>query len=109
MLYKEFLVGNKEYKLRLRTRDVITVEKLIGCNPLSIFGTKGDEIPTVTTMVTIFHSALQAYEHGITLDRAYDIFDEWITEGHTITEFVPIILELYKVSGLIKNDNTEKN
>lgn len=109
MLYFDFEAGNKAYKLRLNTRNTVALEKLLGCNPLSIFGA-GDTIPTITIMVTILYSALQQYHHGITLDNAYDIFDEYIADGHSATDFIPVILEIYKVSGLIQKDTkTEKN
>lgn len=109
MMYTEFTAGNRDYKLRLTTRAIVELEKKLGCNPLSIFG-DGETIPTVTTMVYILHSALQEYEHGITLEKAFSLFDEYLTD-HTITDFLPVIIELYKVSGLIKNEdiNTEKN
>jgi hypothetical protein len=108
MLYVDFNAGNKEYKLRLNTRDVISLEKGLGCNPLAIFG-NGDTIPTITTMVRILHSSMRKYHHNITLDDAYDIFDEWLEDGHTITDFIQIIIDIYKVSGLIKNEVEEKN
>lgn len=109
MMYVDFTVNNKDYKLRLNTRNIVSLEKQLGCNPLSIFGS-GDTIPTVTTMVTILHASLQQYQHNITLTDAYDIFDSWIADGNTTVDFVPTILEIYKVSGIIpKEAETEKN
>lgn len=103
MLYFDFEAGNKAYKLRLNTRNTVQLERALGCNPLSIFG-DGDTIPTVTAMVQILHASLQAMEHGITLEKAYDIFDAWLEDGHSATDFIPIVLEIYKVSGIIRND-----
>ena len=111
MLFYEFEVGNKAYKLRLSTRNMLALEKAIGCNPLAIFGI-GDTIPPITTMVNILFYSLQQYEHGITLNDAYDIFDQWLDEEHTVTDFIQIIIEVYKVSGIIKDTQgelTEKN
>lgn len=109
MLYYELTVGEKTYKLRLNTRNTVALEKQLGCNPLSIFG-NGDTIPTVTTMVNILHYSLQQYHHGITLNNAYDIFDEYIADGNTSTDFIPVIVDIFKVSGIIKEEgNSEKN
>lgn len=108
MLYTEFKVDNEVYKLRLRTRDIITLEKLINENPLSIFG-NGDTIPTVTTMVYILHTSMQAYHHGISLNDAFDIFDKWLADDNSVTDFLAVIVDLYKVSGIIKNDKEAKN
>ena len=109
MNYIDFTAGNKDYKLRLNTRNTILLEKQLGCNPLSIFG-DGETIPTITTMVAILHASLQQYNHGISLNDAYDIFDAWLGDGNSTTDFIPIILEIYKASGIIPKDEVdEKN
>ena len=110
MTYVDFSAGNKEYKLRLTTRNIVSLEKALGCNPLSIFG-DGETIPTITTMVSVLHASLQSLHHGITMNDAYDIFDDYL-EDHAMTEFLPVIVEIYKVSGLMreaKNEENEKN
>ena len=110
MKYVDFKAGNKEYKLRLTTRNIVSLEKALGCNPLSIFG-DGETIPTITTMVSVLHASLQSLHHGITMNDAYDIFDAYL-EDHAMTEFLPVIVEIYKVSGLMreaKNEENEKN
>ena len=93
MNYIDFEAGNKAYRLRLTTRALVALEKQIGCNPLAIFG-NGDSIPTITVMVAILHASLQAYNHGITMDDAYDIFDDYLADGHTMTDFLPVIIAL---------------
>lgn len=109
MMYVDFEAGNKVYKLRLNTRNTVALEKALGCNPISIFG-NGDTLPTVTTLVTILWASLQQYQHNITVNDAYDIFDAYLEDGHSATDFVTVVLELYKVSGLIpKEVENEKN
>lgn len=109
MMYFDFEAGGKAYKLRLNTRNTIALEKQLGCNPLAIFG-NGESIPTVTAMVNVLHASLQPYHHGITLNDAFDIFDSYLNDGNSATDFINIILEVYKVSGLIKVEAaTEKN
>lgn len=105
MMYVDFNAGNKDYKLRLNTRNIVALEKQLGCNPLSIFG-DGSRFPTITEMVAILWASLQALNHGISLNDAYDIFDAYLEEN-SATDFLPIILEIYKTSGLINNDATE--
>ena len=109
MMYIDFNVGNKDYKLRLSIRNTVALEKQLGCNPIAIFG-DGDKLPTITQMVAILHASLLQYNHGIGLNDAFEIFESWLEEGHTITDFIPIIIDIYKVSGIIQNDKTtEKN
>lgn len=107
MMYVDFTAGNKNYKLRLSTRNVVMLEKQLGCNPLMVFG-DGDKIPTVTEMVYILYTSLLQYNHGISLNDAYDIFDDYLADGNSATDFIAIILEIYKVSGLINIDEVEE-
>lgn len=109
MMYYEFSAGSKEYKLRLNTRNVVELEKKLGCNPIMIFGIEGDRIPTVSTMVVILHASLQTYNHGITLNDAYDIFDAYLEDGHTSVDFIKVIMEIYKASGIVPKEENEKN
>lgn len=112
MMYYDFKAGNSEYKLRLNTRNIVALEKQLGCNPIMIFGADGESIPTVSAMVVILHAALQTYNHGINMDKAYDIFDEYLADGNTSIDFVKVILEIYKASGIVpttEENNSEKN
>lgn len=108
MLYVDFSAGNKDYKLRLNTRNVVALEKAVGCNPLAIFG-NGETLPTITTMVNVLHASLQHFHHGITLNDAYEIFDAYLDEGNSITDFIKVIIDIYKTSGLIPEGYNEKN
>lgn len=110
MLYIDFATDKETYKLRLNTRNVVALEKQLGCNPLAIFG-DGETIPTIGTMVTVLHAALQQYHHDIDKDKAYDIFDEWLESGNDAVKFVNVILDIYKVSGLVPKEveKDEKN
>ena len=108
MNYIDFTAGNEQYKLRLSTRAIVALESKIGCNPLTIFGA-GDTVPTITTMVYVLHAALQQLNHGITINDAYDIFDKWLADGNAMTDFIPVIIDIYRVSGLINAEDTEKN
>ena len=112
MMYVDFEARNKNYKLRLNTRNIVTLEKQLGCNPLMIFGNDGDKFPTVTEMVNILYCSLIQYNHGITINDAFDIFDDYLADGHSATDFIQVIVDIFKVSGLMDNDkenNSEKN
>ena len=69
----------------------MVLEKQLGCNPLTIFN-NAEEIPTVTTMVNILYASLLQYNHGIGLDDAFTIFDEYLADGNTATDFLKVIL-----------------
>ncbi len=104
MNFINFEVGNNTYKLRLNTRNIVMLEKQLGCNPLNIFGANYDTVPTITVMVAILHASMQQLNHGISINDAYDIFDDYLADGHATTDFIPVIMELYKASGIIPKD-----
>lgn len=112
MNYIDFNAGNNTYKLRLSTRAIVGLEKQLGTNPLMIFGT-GDRVPTISEMVAVLHASLQQLQHNITMDKAYDIFDAYLNDGNVTTDFIPVIVDIYKVSGIIrdnsKNEDSEEN
>ena len=107
MNYINFEAGDKSYRLRLNTRNIVLLEKQLGCNPLSIFG-NGETIPSVTVMVGVLHASLQQYNHGITLNDAYDIFDDYLADGHSTVDFLTVIIDIYKASGIIPKDAKEE-
>lgn len=109
MMYVDFSAGNKEYKLRLNTRSLLALEKRLGMNPLSIFGTdeKDYVIPTLEHQMFILHASLQQYNHGITLEDTYEIFDNYLEDGHSMDEFLFVIMDVYRVSGLFKDKKVE--
>jgi hypothetical protein len=111
MMYVDFEAGGKSYKLRLDTRSTIALEKQLGCNPLAIFG-NGDEteMPQITTLVQVLYCSLLPLNHGISLDEAYNIFDRYLEDGNGATDFLSVVIDVFKVSGLIKSGKvTEKN
>lgn len=119
MLYTNFVVGDKEYKCKLATKNLINLEKRLGQNPLNIFMTVGDNnLPKLEDMLMILHESLQSLEHGISMDDVYAIYDSYIENGNTFVDFIPVIMDIYKTSGLIKEEkktskkgkaSTEKN
>lgn len=109
MIYTSFIVGDKEYKLRLSVQNTVLLEKAIGCNPTAVFNDV-ETIPSLTTLVNIIHYSMLQLQHGITLTDTYSVIDEWMAEGHSQVELLPIIVEIYRNSGLLPKENeTPKN
>lgn len=113
MLYTTLTINDIDYKCRLNAKACVDLEKKLGTNPLNIFvNMTGDTVslPTLGTMLTILHCSLQQYEHGITIDKVYQIYDDFIASGKTQMDLIPILIDIYKVSGLIPDEvNEEKN
>ncbi len=104
MLYTTLTIGNKDYKLRLPAKEAAAVERKIGGRSLlAIFGTGSiEDLPNIDTIVAVLHGSMQVYEHGITLDDAYGIFDEYLESGGSYAGMVKEIVEVLKVSGFFR-------
>ena len=115
MLYTTFTVKDRDYKARLTAQACVDLEKKLGTNPLNVFvRMMGDgenfNLPSLGEMIAIIHASLQAYEHGISIDKTYEIYDAFIEDGHNQMDLFPILIEIFKVSGLIPEEvETEKN
>jgi hypothetical protein len=108
MLYTTITIKNRDYKARITAKACVDLEKKLGTNPLNIFigMAQSDELklPSLNEILIIIHASLQAYEHKITMDDVYELYDNFIEEGHTYTDLMPIIFDIYKVSGLIPEE-----
>lgn len=109
MLYHEWCIkdrqGNtkKELKLRLTSRSAIELENRIGGNPLNeLIAMQNGRIPTTRFIAENLKAGLQKFEHGYDENKVYDLIDEYIEEGGSLMELVPVLLEMYKVSGFFR-------
>jgi hypothetical protein len=101
----ELKVGEKTLKLGMKTRQVVALEKALGRSPLNILmEAQEGALPSINDMLVILWAALQQYEHGYSMEAVYDLYDEFIEEGKTMMELLPIIIDVLSVSGYIKVD-----
>ena len=101
MNWYEITINNKEYRLRMGIRDVCALESQLGKNPVALIS--GD-FPTVTEMVKVLHASLQKYHHGFGMGEVMELFEAWLEDGHAQTDFLEVMLGIFKVSGLLEND-----
>ena len=101
-MFTEITIKGEVYKLRLRTVDVIQLEKRLNKNLMDMFmSIQNDKLPQLRDMLIVLHGAMAAYNHGITESKFYELYDEWLEEGHSMFELVPIVMELMQKGGLV--------
>ena len=101
----ELKVGEKTLKLGMKTRQIVALEKALGKSPLNILMEAQDGVlPSVEDMLMILAASLQQFHHGYDLDKVYDLYDEFVEDGNTMLELIPIIIDVLSVSGYIKMD-----
>lgn len=111
MLYYTLTVKGTDYKLRLGAKAVIDLEKKLGQNPVQILADIGEsgKVPGLENFITIVQASMSQLNHGVDMDKMYEIYDDYIEEGHTMYDLVNVIMEVFKVSGLIPDKEEGKN
>lgn len=107
-MYTEFTAGDRTYKLRLTNKGIENVEKALGYNPLQMFmDIDNDVLPKFSDMITILHQVLQPYEHGISRNDTYEIYDAFIEDGHTMWDLIPVLIEVFKDAGFLSKEDID--
>lgn len=102
MNYIEITINGETYKLRLTTRSLVALEKSLGCNPIQIFyDIDNNKLPKLTDMGIILQSMLQAYHHGISVEKTYDLLDAYFADGHNMFDLVPVFVDVFTACGFI--------
>ena len=108
MNYTSFNVGDKEFKLRLDTKNTVALEKIVGTNPVNeIMKCAEGYLPSWDFVTATLHASLQKYHHKYTLTKVYELIDEAIDEGMSLADFMPVLTDIFQVSGLIPKGNQE--
>lgn len=111
MLYTELKVGEEIFKLRLNTKNSIMLERALGYNPITLFmDIEKGKMPKLNDILIIFHSMLQTYQHGMSMDKVYEVFDAYAEkEGKSMFDLIPVFMEVFQQSGYItKAENEEE-
>lgn len=102
-----WVVNGEEHMMKLSTLAITQLEDQIGDNLISVFNSKTG-MPKLKTMMQITHKGLKAYDKDITLEKTYDLFDQYTEAGGSQTEFAAgPFMDLYKVSGFFSEKKTE--
>lgn len=110
MLYTEITINGETYKLRLNTRTSIQLEKSLGYNPLNLLMAMEDgTMPKLSDVIIVLQAMLQSYHHGFTIDKTMDLFDDYVAEGKSMFDLLPIFIDVFKQSGYISDTPTEED
>lgn len=110
-MFAELKIKDNSYKLRLTTKGSVALEKALGYNPITMLIKIDDGyMPKLSDVLIILHAMLQSYNHGMSLDATYDLYDEYVADGHNLFDLIPLFVEVFQESGyLSKTGNVEEN
>lgn len=93
-------VGGEEYKMRLTASAIMQIEKKLGKPLFKALETIQDNM--VETITTILWGAMQPLNAGFTMEKATELFDDYVDEGHSIEELMMEINALFEISGFFR-------
>lgn len=101
-------VKDKDYELKLTMKRLRQLEQKLGKNPLLVFTNLGDgAIPSTSDMIDILWASIQN-SYACTDDIVCDLLDDWMEEGHEYTDLVTLVVDVFRTSGLIKEEQEEE-
>lgn len=103
-------IKDKDYNCSLTTKATVNAEDRIGQNLLNLFiDASKEKLPSLKDLLIIFHESLSRYQHGIKFDDVYNLYDDYIEDGHTYTDFLLVITDIMKDGGLISEPKEEED
>lgn len=101
----EFTVGTNIYKLQLKTKQCILLEKKLGQSPLDLLMKLEDGgLPTLNDMITIITIGMLVHNPSMNENKVADLLDEYVEDGHSYMELLEVIIELLSKSGYINQE-----
>ena len=101
----EFTVGTNIYKLQLKTKQCILLEKKLGQSPLEMLMKLEDgTLPQLNDMITIITIGMMVHQPTMNENRVADLLDEYVEDGHSYMELLEVIVELLSKSGYINQE-----
>lgn len=107
-----FTVGDTDYNMVLRARDLASLENKIKRNPLSILFDieQKNEMPQLKDVLAVLFYSLQK-EHKKqfnNFEKIYDLYDAFVEEGGAYPDMIGVVVELFQNSGLIPDIDEEE-
>lgn len=99
-------VGGVEHKMKLTTAMITKLENKYRTNVMGLIMT--EEVPPLSVMLTVAQAAIAPWEHGTSIERIYGLYDRWLEEGGSQSEFLfKIMLPTLAVSGFFTPTQAE--
>ena len=103
-------VGGETYRMKLTTADIQELEQRYKTNLVNIMTTDDDTgLPALSVMLDVAQQAMQKYHHGITRAKVMSLFDAYVEEGGSQSEFfMNVYTDIFRVSGFFSRARVEK-
>lgn len=94
-------VNGEEYKLRLTAGAIMQIEKKLGKPIFKVLEDIRENM--IESMTTIIWAAIQPFNAGFSQEKAFEFFDKYIDDGHSIEDLMLEINSLFETSGFFRS------
>ena len=98
--YHAIVIGGDEYKLRLTSSAIKSIEKKLGKPLFTALDNIQDNL--LDTITAILWGAAQPFNANLSYEKAEGLFDQYIEDGHDVEDLMQEILALFAASGFLK-------
>ena len=93
-------VKGEEYKMRLTASAIMQIEKKLGQPLFRALETIQEHM--VETITAILWGAMQPMNAGFSYEKALELYDDYVDEGHSVEDLVHEIDSLFQASGFFQ-------
>lgn len=106
MNYTELIIKGESYKLKLTTKASVSLERALGYNPISmLMDIEKGKMPKLNDVLIMLQAMLQTYHHGLNMDKVFDLFDEYVEDGGSMFDLIPVFVKVFEQSGYMSTSN----
>jgi hypothetical protein len=69
-------------------------------------------MPKLNDILIMLQAMLTTYHHNMNMERVFDLFDEYVAEGGSMFDLIPVFVKVFEQSGYISSsakETEEKN
>lgn len=102
--FEKLTINDTEYKLKISAATAVEIEKKLGKSLIDGL----HDFDKVETVTLYLWGALQKFQANVSMNTAYEIYDDYIDAGGTMSDMAEILLNTLTVSGFFKRQQMEK-
>lgn len=103
-MFTELIINGEIYKLRLTTKASVSLERALGYNPITmLMDIEKGKMPKLNDVLIMLQAMLQTYHHGINMDKVFDLFDDYVADGGSMFDLIPVFVKVFEQSGYISS------
>lgn len=108
MNYTELIIKGESYKLKLTTKASVSLERALGYNPITmLMDIEKGKMPKLNDVLIMLQSMLTTYHHGLNMEKVFDLFDDYVAEGGSMFDLIPVFVKVFEQSGYMSASKAE--